>query len=99
MEKLRLIASMDILPGFEEDVKEAITTLGTATHKEPGSELFEIHTRNDSPNSIIVYEVYANENAFEMHRAEPYAAEFFEFVKGKIKDDKIEIVYLTKLNS
>ena len=34
-----------------------------------------------------------------VHKTAPHAARFFEFVKGKIVNDKIEVVFLTALNN
>jgi len=98
MEKLRLIANIDLLPGFEEDVKQAVIALGDESRKEPGCEVFQAHTRNDSPGTIVIYEVYASSDAFEAHKATAHTEKFFAFVKGRIKDDKIETILLTGLN-
>lgn len=99
MEKVILIANIIILPGFEEEVKKATVALATETRKETGSELFLIHTRNDSPQNIVFYEIYHSEDAFGQHKTFAHSKRFFEFVKGKIKDDKIEVIFLTKLVS
>ncbi len=97
--KVTLVASFSILPGFERAVKEATAKLAAETKKEPGSEQFLPYARNDSPQSIVVYEIYQNDTAFQLHKTLPHATSFFQFVKGKIVDDKIEIVFLTGLNN
>lgn len=97
--KAILLAYINILPGFEEDVKKATIKLATETRKEPGSEQFLVHTRNDSPLSLVFYEIYQNDTAFQVHKTLPHATSYFEFVKGKIVDDKIEVVFLTPLKS
>ena len=97
--KAILLAYIDILPEFEEEVKEATSKLAAETRKEPGSELFLVHTRNDAPRSLAFYEIYENDAAFELHKTLPHATSYFEFVKGKILDDKIEVVFLTPLDS
>ncbi|MBB6112166.1 Quinol monooxygenase YgiN [Mucilaginibacter lappiensis] len=97
--KITLIANIDILPGFEEEVKNAMVTMAIETRKEAGCELFQVNTREDLPRIIVNYEVYQNQEAFELHKTYNYAATFFDYVKGKIKDDEIEVVYLTALNS
>jgi quinol monooxygenase YgiN len=96
--KVTLVAYINILSGFEKEVKEAMLALAAETSKEAGSEKFLPHTRNDSPQSIVIYEIYKNDAAFQLHKTLPYAKKFFEFVKGKIVDDKIEVVFLTALN-
>jgi quinol monooxygenase YgiN len=47
---------------------------------------------------IVIYETYTNDESFQLHKTSPHAAAFFEFVKGKIADNKIEVVFLTELN-
>jgi len=97
--KVTLIANIDILPGFEEEVKKAMVAMAIETRKETGCELFQVNTREDSPQMIVNYEVYQNQEAFELHKTYAYAAAFFDYVKGKIKDDTIEVIYLTGLSS
>jgi len=97
--KITLIANIDILPGFEEEVKNAMVAMAMETRKETGCELFQVNTREDSPQMIVNYEVYQNQEAFDIHKTYAYATTFFDYVKGKIKDDKIEVVYLTGLSS
>jgi quinol monooxygenase YgiN len=91
----RLVAYMDILPAFEKEMKQALTEMAAETNKEAGCEQFVVNTRNDSPLSIVIYEAYKNDAAFQLHKASPHASKFFEFVKGKIVNDKIEVVLLT----
>jgi quinol monooxygenase YgiN len=99
MEKLILIANFNILPGFEEEVKNATIAMAAETRKETGNELFLIHTRNDSPQTIVFYEIYDSEAAFEQHKNFAYAQRYFEFQKGRIENDKAEVIFLTKLGS
>lgn len=95
----RLVAYIEILPAFEKEVKEAMSVMVAETNKEEGCEQFVANIRNDSPLSIVVYETYKSNAAFELHKSSAHAKRFFEFVKGKIANDKIEVVPLTGLNS
>lgn len=97
--KTLLIATIHILPGFEKEVKGALKTMEIASNKETGCEQFVANTQKDSPQTVVVYEVYKNDEAFQLHKTSPHAKAFFEFVKGKIVNDKIETVFLTELNS
>lgn len=97
--KARLVAYIEILPAFEKEVKEALRVMEAESNKESDCEQFEVNTRNDSPLSIVIYETYKNDEAFQAHKTSPHAKKFFEFVKGKIVNDKIEVVMLTGLNS
>ncbi|MBN9381868.1 MAG: nuclear transport factor 2 family protein [Chitinophagaceae bacterium] len=97
--KFNLIATIEILPGFEAVVKKAMVAMVVETNKEPGVELFLANTKNDSPQTIVIYETYKSEADFELHKTLPHSKAFFEFVKGKIKDDKIGVTLLTDVNN
>jgi quinol monooxygenase YgiN len=97
--KTSLIATIHVLPGFEKDVKEALKAMEIASNKETGCEQFVANTQKDSPQTVVIYEAYKNEEAFQLHKSSSHAKAFFEFVKGKIVNDKIETVFLTELNS
>ena len=96
--KTYLIATMNILPGFEKEVKKALNTMETESNKETGCEQFVVTVQKDLPQKVVVYEVYKSEDAFELHKNSPYAKDFFELVKGKIAEDKIDVVFLSGLN-
>jgi quinol monooxygenase YgiN len=99
MEKLILIANFNIIPGFEEEIKKATIALAAETRKEKGSEAFLIHTRNDSPQTVFFYEIYHSQEAFDEHLAFAYTKNYMELLKGRIKNDKPEVTFLTKLGS
>jgi quinol monooxygenase YgiN len=97
--KTALIATIHILPGFEKEVKGALKTMEIESNKETGCEQFVANAQKDSPLTLVVYEVYKNDESFELHKNSPHAKAFFEFVKGKIVNDKIETIFLTEFNS
>ena len=59
--KIALLAYLNILPGFEKEVKEATITMAEESNKEAGGEQFVAYTRNDSPETIVIYEVYKDD--------------------------------------
>jgi quinol monooxygenase YgiN len=97
--KTSLIATIHILPGFENEVKEALKTMEMASGRETGCEQFVATIQKDSPQTVVIYEVYKSDEAFQLHLASSHAKAFFELVKGKIANDKIETVFLTELTS
>jgi quinol monooxygenase YgiN len=99
VKKLTLIANINMIPGFEEEVKKATIALAAETRKETGCELFLIHTRNDSPQTLVFYEIYHSEEAFQQHKTFAYAERFFEFLKGRVENDKPGVTFLTALGS
>jgi quinol monooxygenase YgiN len=96
--KTSLIATIHVLPRFEKAVEEALKNMETESNKEAGCEQFIANTQTDSPQTVVVYEVYKNDEAFQLHKTSPHAKAFFEFVKGKIVNDKIDTVFLTEIN-
>jgi quinol monooxygenase YgiN len=97
--KTSLIATIHILPGFEKEVREALNTMEIESNKEAECEQFVASIQKDSPQTVVVYEVYKNDEAFQLHVNSAHAKAFFEFLKGKMVDNKIETVFLTELNS
>jgi quinol monooxygenase YgiN len=97
MEKFILIASFKIISGFEDEIKKATIAMAIETRKEKGCELFSIHTRNDSPQTVFFYEIYDREAAFQQHKTVPHAERYFELFKGRIENDKPEVTFLTEL--
>ena len=97
--KFNLIATIEILPGFEAEVKKATVAMAAETRKEAGVESFLINTKSDSPQTILIYETYRSETDFELHKTLPHSKAFFEFLKGKTKDDKIGVTLLTGIDN
>ena len=97
--KTSLIATLHILPGFEKEMKAALKTMETESNKETDCEQFVANTEKDAPQTVVVYEVYKSDEAFQLHKTSPHAKAFFEFVKWKIVNDEIETVFLTEVNS
>jgi quinol monooxygenase YgiN len=97
MGKFILIAKIEIFAGFEEEIKRATIAMAVETRKEKGCESFLIHTRSDSPKTVVFYEIYDSEEAFQQHKTYPHAQKYFEIFKGKIENDGPEITFLTEL--
>ncbi|WP_291921232.1 nuclear transport factor 2 family protein [Chitinophaga sp.] len=96
---VNLVAYMEILPAFQMEVTAALATMAAKSNQEPGCSQFAVNTRKDAPLSIVVYESYKSDIAFDIHKASAHAKKFFDFVKGKIVNDKIDIVFLTAVNN
>jgi quinol monooxygenase YgiN len=95
----RLVAYMEIIPAFEKEIKGALALMAVESNKEADCLEFAVNTRKDLPLSIIIYEAYKSEAAFQLHKASVHAKRFFNITKGKLVDDKIDVVFLIGLNS
>ena len=73
--------------------------MGALSYWRSGCELFLVNTRNDSPQKIVFYEIYLDQEAFDQHGTYVHTQQFFEIVKGKIENAKPEVIFLTTLAS
>jgi quinol monooxygenase YgiN len=53
-------------------VEAVLRKLAPAIRSEPGNEQFIVHRMAENPNEILLYEVYASEQAFLDHRQTPH---------------------------
>jgi quinol monooxygenase YgiN len=83
--KLVIIGTIDVVRGKRRQVLAAL-----AAHKarclqdEPGSLEFEIMTPHDDETRVLVYEVYRDNAAFEVHRTNPSIEHFLEESAGAV---------------
>jgi quinol monooxygenase YgiN len=71
-----LYAEFQVIPGNEDRVRELVTELAARVRDEPGNILFDPRVLETDPNHYFVYEVYADEAAFEIHLAAEYGRAF-----------------------
>ena len=90
MSKLVIIGLIETASGERNRVLDAL-----AAHKarclrdEPGSLKFEIMIPHDDDNRVLLYEVYRDDAAFEVHRNSPSIAQFREETDGMIVDLRV----------
>lgn len=70
-----LIAEVTALPHAVEAVRDLLGSYGQTVRREPGNRVFACHQVADRPEKFVVYEVYADQAAFEAHLAAPENAE------------------------
>jgi (4S)-4-hydroxy-5-phosphonooxypentane-2,3-dione isomerase len=75
--KISLIAEFQCKPDRVQDfIARTSTHAGLVRANEPGCLLFHITQPVDGGDSVILYEVYADEAALEAHRGTPYMQEY-----------------------
>jgi quinol monooxygenase YgiN len=72
-----MVAVVRALPGHEEQLAAAITTLTAAVRREPGCREFRSFRAVAEPGTFHLYEVYADTDAFRAHLATGHVARFF----------------------
>jgi len=89
-----LYAEFTVLPGNEARVREMMLELAGHVRAEPGNLAFVPYTRADNPRAWFVYEIYADDAAFQSHITAPYGATFNNELAGLIEGDGSELTWL-----
>lgn len=63
-----LLATLKVKKDKVEEAKEGFRKLAAQVRaNEPGTQVYAFHQRKDDPSTFIVYEKYANDEAFKKH--------------------------------
>ena len=68
MPKVALLSRVEAKEGRGEELIEAFQPLFEQVDKEPGTLLYVLHRSKDDPDLFWVCELYADEDAFAVHR-------------------------------
>lgn len=94
MEQKTLYAEFTVKDGSEARVAEMMNELAQKVREEPGNLLFLPYVREERPREYFVFEVYADEQAFEQHITANYGAEFNAELIEHIEGDASELTWL-----
>ncbi|HEY5321079.1 MAG TPA: putative quinol monooxygenase [Galbitalea sp.] len=64
---MSLYAEFTALDGAADRVEELLRGLAKAVRQEVGNLVFDAFRKTDDPSTFFVYEVYADDDAFERH--------------------------------
>ncbi|MGW8767473.1 putative quinol monooxygenase [Streptomyces sp. NPDC055815] len=93
-----LLAEFTALPGNEERVAELVKNYSARVREEPGNLAFEVYTKESSPLAYWIFEVYANEAAFQAHLAAPYGPPFNAALLPLIEEKESVLTFLSPLD-
>jgi (4S)-4-hydroxy-5-phosphonooxypentane-2,3-dione isomerase len=83
MSKLAVIGTVDMAPGRRSEVLAALKAHKDRVLKdESGTLKFEILTPREDETRILLFEVYQDDAAFELHRTKPSITRFREETAG-----------------
>lgn len=75
MAKLAIVATFDIAPGRMEDfLPLLIAHRDRCLKDEPGTLRFDVLQPRNGENTVLLYEVYADDAAFQLHWHGPHVA-------------------------
>ena len=78
-----IIAEFEVKPDkLEQFLELAKTDASQSVAKEPGCHQFDVSLDREQPNRVVLYEVYANEAAFDAHIETPHLAAFRAGIEG-----------------
>lgn len=95
--KIVILAQIKILPGYEAEVKKVAEEVWAATRKEAGNESFIFNLKKEDPSTIIFYEVFRDQQAYDAHATSEHVKIFRGKLKGKVAGDGPSVTYLTQL--
>ncbi len=76
-----VIAQYRVRAGEEDRVKEALRKMVAPTRAEPGNLDYQVFRDPSDPSLLVLFERYADESAFEAHRASPH---FSTWLSGQV---------------
>ena len=78
-----LVVQLEIRPEGRAEFLAAMAANAEASVREPGCLRFDVCAVEGDPHRFVLYEVYADDGAFEAHRAAPHFAVWRE-VAGRV---------------
>jgi quinol monooxygenase YgiN len=94
-----LYAEFTVTPGNERRVAEMMGELTESVRAEPGNLVFDPYTEQANPNRYFVFEVYADDAAFEAHISADYGARFNAELIALIEEDGSQLTWLQPLTA
>ena len=92
-----IIVTIKLEPGSASAFKPIILENAEASVRdEPGCHQFQVLHDESSPDTIILYEVYDDEAAFEAHKQTPHFAKFDQTGKPMVTEASIQRCVLMK---
>ena len=86
MPKLAIIGEIQAAPGCRDQIVTLLLAHKARCLKdEPGSLQFEILTPREDETSVLLYEAYQDDDAFELHRNGPSIARWREETAGMVE--------------
>jgi len=95
-ERIYLTAKVTAKPGKLDVLREAILWVLPKSRAEEACVQYDPHTLIEDPNSILFYEIWADDAGFKAHIASAHLAEFNGMLEGSLVGPA-ELIFLKKL--
>ncbi len=89
-----VLVEFRLKPGAREAFLEAVLANAAASVRdEPGCSRFDVLTdHGETRDSVVLYEIYENPEAFEAHRRTPHFAAFDEATAGLVEGRNLRLL-------
>ncbi len=96
---ITLIAEFSARPGQTDAVATLLAGLAQQVRAEPGNIAFDCYRRHDDASKFVVYEIYRDKAAFEVHISAAYGAVFNAALRDMIVEPNSVLTFLMPLAS
>lgn len=96
-ERVVLVAEFTARPGQAESVAALLAGLADQVRQEPGNVVFDPYQRTDDPARFVVYEIYRDQSAFQLHIQADYGAVFNARLQALIVEPNSILTFLAPL--
>jgi len=87
---LCVAAKLKVVEGKGDELENEFRKLVAKVAQEPGTAVYTVHRKTDSPDEFLVYEKYKNGDALKFHMSTEYFKEFSKSI-ASILDGRAEI--------
>ena len=95
---ITLLFRMKIREGKEEEALEQLQKMATAVgQNEPGALAYVFHRLQDDPMTVVLYESYGDDDAFQAHMKTPHMAEFQASISMLFDTSEIHVERLDRV--
>lgn len=90
--KIAAITTITPKKGYEKDIMEAAQYIQKQASTEDGCMLFSVNTQKDATQTVVMFEIFKDQDALDHHKKQPHTLHFADLLKGKF--DKNDVVFL-----
>jgi autoinducer 2-degrading protein len=88
--QLVVLVEFSVKESFAARFGELITANAESSLKgEPGCRQFDVLVGSDAPRRFVLYEIYDDERAFDLHLRSPHYQSFAQAIEGEVEERSI----------
>lgn len=87
--KIYLLAELQVLPEFLDEVKAILAESLPHSLAEPGCEALHTTSIEGEPNKLIFFEIFSSQEAHTFHLNQPYIRKMFAGFEGKLAEPAV----------